>query len=98
MPVRLFLLVLSNDESSLLECLHVGNSRSQLKLSQLCRAYNPSILDIAEPMVSFNSIPNLFWSSLPMKLVASIIRGGLDYLWVLYDNDLSLHVKQFLIR
>ena len=56
----------------------IKNSDTQRSLKNLCYKYKPNILFIAEPMVSFSSIPPQFWLSISMNLVATNERDNLD--------------------
>lgn len=39
----------------------IGNDDSRLAYSDMCRSHKPSLVFIAEPMVSYDSIPSWFW-------------------------------------
>lgn len=42
----------------------IGNNESRIALSDLCRVNRPSLIFIAEPMVSYDSIPNWYWQNI----------------------------------
>jgi len=42
----------------------IGNNESRIALSELCRLIRPSFTFIVEPMVTRDSIPNWFWTSI----------------------------------
>lgn len=48
----------------------IANLDSKLELSNICRSHKPDFLCISEPMVQFDVISAIFWSSLNMQLVA----------------------------
>lgn len=39
----------------------IGNNDSRVGFSEMCRLNNPPFVFIEEPMVAYDSIPNLYW-------------------------------------
>ena len=66
----------------------VGNFDMRTELSNVCHSHHPNLVCISEPMVTFNSIPSIYWNSLDLSLLTANNRGDL-----LPNNMGELHGK-----
>jgi hypothetical protein len=66
----------------------IGNNDSRIALSDMCRLNRPSLIFIAEPMVTYNSIPNWYWRSINVTQYCVNIRDPLiPNLWAVWGAD-----------
>lgn len=73
----------------------IGNNDSRIALSDMCRLNRPSLIFIAEPMVTYNSIPNWYWRSINVTQYCVNIRDPLiPNLWAVWG--LIVFFKLFL--
>jgi len=56
----------------------ISNNDSRLTFSDMCRLHHPSLVFIAEPMVSYDSIPSWFWRNVHVNnYCLNCCAGGL---------------------
>lgn len=67
----------------------IANLDSKLELSNICRSHKPDFLCISEPMVQFDVISAIFWSSLNMQLVAVNNKPNMPSIWLFCSKDIS---------
>jgi hypothetical protein len=72
----------------------VGNHDSRLALGELYRVHGPSLVFLAEPMVSLSSVPSWFWTHLRITNHYTNNRGSLlPNLWALWGADIDFVVR-----
>ncbi|XP_024630290.2 uncharacterized protein [Medicago truncatula] len=66
----------------------IGNSDTRLALKNLFLSHKPTIIFVAEPMVSFAQIPSWYWPSIGVTKYCINDRGtSIPNLWALWGND-----------
>jgi hypothetical protein len=71
----------------------IGNSDTRLALKNFFLSHKPSIIFVAEPMVSFENVPSWYWHSLGVSKYCMNNRGPLlPNLWALWGNELMATV------
>lgn len=68
----------------------IANLDSKFELSNICRSHKPDFLCISEPMVQFDVISAIFWSSLNMQLVAVNNKPNMPSIW-LFCSKAAMH-------
>jgi len=68
----------------------IGNSESRITLKNLYDTHKPSLIFIAEPMISFENVPHLFWWSINIrKFCLNDCLPRIPSMWALWGNDLD---------
>jgi len=72
----------------------IGNHDSRLALGELNSAHFPSLVFLAEPMVTLGSVPGWFWESIRITKYYANNRGSLlPNLWALWGLDTDFVVR-----
>lgn len=75
----------------------IGNSDTRLALKNLFLSHKPTIIFVAEPMVSFAQIPSWYWPSIGVTKYCTNDRGtSIPNLWALWGTDVFATVILFL--
>jgi len=68
----------------------IGNPESRISLKNLCDTHK---IFIAEPMISFENVPHLFWRNINItKFCLNDRPSRIPILWGLWGNDLDATV------
>ncbi|XP_019418611.1 PREDICTED: uncharacterized protein LOC109329402 [Lupinus angustifolius] len=71
-------------------CRGFGNTKTRLFLKNLCESNNPDFVFIAEPMIPTDSVNDLVWKELKLKVFVTNNRGNqLSSIWGLCKYDLN---------
>jgi len=67
----------------------IGNNDFRLAFSDMCRLHHPSLVFIADSVVSYDSIPSWFRRNVHVNNYCLNNRGGplLPYLWAVWGSD-----------
>lgn len=70
----------------------VGNLDTQIHLFHMLKKHKPDILFLAEPLISFNSIPSWYWNKLNLHHHAINISKKTPTLWCLWNNKYTITI------
>lgn len=69
----------------------LGNPDTRIALKNYCLSHKPNIIFLAEPMITFEQVPNWYWKSIKIdRYCLNSRENNIPNLWGMWSNDIAL--------
>jgi hypothetical protein len=70
-----------------------GNSDTKIALNNFYLSHKPSIISLAEPMITFTQVPSWYWHSIGVTKYCTNVKDNLmPNLWALWGSEVTASV------